>query len=180
MSDSVARQHAYREARAGQPLVRVDDDHVIAMREKDVERIVKDPVTFRSRGRVDTGNIRPRIPVDIDPPDHARYRRVLDPLLGPKAIAYLADEARSLANELIDRFAASGSCDFATEFAVPWPSQVFLRLMGLPLDDLPELLRLKDVAIHGGTGDGAAENLRRAGEQIYSYFDRYLAAATPS
>jgi cytochrome P450 len=154
--------------------VRLADDRVVVMREPDVDRVLKDPARFRSRGRVDTGNVRPRIPVDIDPPDHARYRRILDPLLAPKAIAPVAGGARELAGELIDRFAGAGGCDFAVDFAVPWPSQVFLRVMGLPASDLPELLRLKDVAIHAGGGDAADEQRRVVGQEIYAYFDRHL------
>jgi len=171
---STARQEAYEAARRATPVVRLGDDRVVVMREEDVERVLKDPTTFRSRGRVDTGNIRPRIPVDIDPPDHARYRRVLDPLLAPRAIAPVAEDARDLARALIERFAGAAGYDFAAEFAVPWPSQVFLRLMGLPTEDLPELLRLKDVAIHAGAGVAADEQRRAVGQEIYRYFEDRL------
>ena len=46
------------------------------------------------------------------------------------------DEVSSLVNHLIDQFVDRGEVDFAREFSVPFPSQVFLTLLGLPLDEL--------------------------------------------
>ena len=84
------------------------------------------------------------IPLQVDPPEHSRYRKMLDPLFAPRRMAEREPELTVLANDLIDGFIARGQCDFSTEFAVPFPSAVFLRLMGLPLDRLDEFLVAKE------------------------------------
>ena len=53
----------------------------------------------------------------------------------------LEPEITRLVNERIDGFIDRGGCDFATDFAVPLPSSVFLELVGLPLSELDLFLR---------------------------------------
>src|SRR5271165_1817804 len=83
----------------------------------------------------------------------------------------------ALVNEMIDRFADRGECDFHAEFAVPLPCTVFLRLLGLPLEDLDTLLIWKDGVIRP-EGAGAPQQHRRAAapvaRQIYDYFERAI------
>ena len=59
-------------------------------------------------------------------------------------MALLDDEVSRLVNHLIDQFVDRGEVDFAREFSVPFPSQVFLTLLGLPLDQLDRFLAMKD------------------------------------
>ena len=55
-----------------------------------------------------------------------------------------------LVNHLIDQFVERGEVDFAKEFSVPFPSQVFLTLLGLPLEELDTFLTMKDGIIRPG------------------------------
>lgn len=71
-------------------------------------------------------------PIEIDPPAHHGYRRILNPHFTPKAIAALDDSMRRSCADLVAGFANEGGCDFIERFAVPFPSYVFLDLMGLP------------------------------------------------
>ena len=125
-----------------------------------------------SRVPMELGNVRPLIPLMIDPPMHVKYRRILDPLFAPKKMALLEEEVTSLVDELVDRFASRGSCDFHEEFAVPLPCTVFLRLMGLPQEDLDKFLLWKDDIIRppGLTLDDQAPARARAGQAVYEYF----------
>lgn len=74
------------------------------------------------------------IPIEFDPPDHRKYRNIVDPYVSPKAVLDWEDRIRSLANELIDDFIDEGECDFPEQFGRPLPVLVFLDLMGLPRD----------------------------------------------
>ena len=78
----------------------------------------------------------------IDPPEHKNYRRVLDPIFAPRQMALLDDSVRILVNRLIDRFIERGTCELVTELTVPFPSEVFLTMLGLPLEHLPRFLSL--------------------------------------
>ncbi|MFD1613271.1 cytochrome P450 [Sphingomonas tabacisoli] len=72
------------------------------------------------------------IPIEIDPPDHRKYRNIVDPLVSPQGVLRLEERIRALANELIDGFIDTGECAFDDAFGRPLPVLVFLDLMGLP------------------------------------------------
>ncbi len=81
------------------------------------------------------------IPLEIEPPEHRKYRALVDPLVSPKAVLALEGSIRRLANELIDSFIGKGGCDFAKEFGRPLPVGVFLDIMALPRDMMDEFVR---------------------------------------
>ncbi|MBJ7339280.1 cytochrome P450 [Mycolicibacterium sp.] len=80
------------------------------------------------------------IPIAIDPPAHSHYRRMLDPLFGPKRIDRIEASLRAQVRAHIDGFADTGSCDVVADLAVKFPTQAILTLLGLPLEDLPRFL----------------------------------------
>ena len=122
------------------------------------------------------GTERPLIPLQIDPPEHLKYRKLLDPLFAPRQMARLEPQIRQQVNELVDRFVGRGSCDFTNEFAIPLPSIIFLRLFGLPLEDLPRLLEFNEKTQRPG-GDTSGEQLARRkdnAKDVYGYFERTI------
>ena len=92
------------------------------------------------------------IPQEIEPPEHRKYRNILDPMLTPVAVKRLADDIRGLANQLIDEIIDKGECEFTEEFARPLPVSVFLKFMGLPLDKRDLFVRwvVKLIQVMGG------------------------------
>ncbi len=74
------------------------------------------------------------IPIEIDPPEHRKYRNILDPLFSPQGVQKLEGTIRKRANDLIDRIVDKGDCEFTTDFGRPLPVSIFLDLMGLPQD----------------------------------------------
>jgi cytochrome P450 len=123
------------------------------------------------------GNERPLIPLQIDPPEHRKYRKLLDPLFAPKQMATLEPQISAQVNALIDTFVDRGSCDFTDEFAIPLPSTIFLRLFGLPLSELPQLLEFNE-RTQRPAGETAAEHrAERAANarDVYRYFEAVIA-----
>lgn len=82
-----------------------------------------------------------QIPIHSDPPEHAQYRAPLNKVFSPKAMMAMQDEVRDLAIELIEKVRPDGHCDFAHAVAEPLPVSIFLKMMGLPLNKLPEYRR---------------------------------------
>ncbi len=170
--------------RESAPVMRVDDVGVVLSRRAEVDEALRRPEVFSSNmAAVELGNIRPLIPLQIDPPDHRKYRRILDPLFAPKQMAQLEAPVSALVNDLIDGFVEQGEVDFATAFSIPYPSQVFLTLLGLPLDQLPMFLAMKDGIIRPDRVTGTAwnseemfEHQRATAASIYAYFDEVLDA----
>ncbi|MGX7681447.1 cytochrome P450 [Jatrophihabitans sp. DSM 45814] len=118
------------------------------------------------------------IPLQIDPPDHARYRRMLDPLFSPRRMAALEQSVVELANTCIDSFIDRGRCNFSDEFGNPFPIGIFLGLLGLPLSGMPEFIRMKDDMIRPASDDlEIADQIRhRAAEEIMALFSNALLA----
>src|SRR3984957_1980529 len=137
-----------------------------------VEYVLQHPEEFSSAVAVDLGQSVPLIPLQVDPPDHRNYRRLLDPIFAPKRMNALEPEISRLVNERIDGFIDRGGCDFSEERAVPLPSEVFLKLGGLPLSQLDLFLSMKD-GILRPTGDDLDQrqaSQKKAAKQIEDYF----------
>jgi cytochrome P450 len=171
-------QPKYRSLLEAGPVHCPSESFVIAASRSAVEETLRDPERFSAEGLVNLGNVRPLIPLSIDPPQHVKYRKILDPLFAPKRMETLEDDITARVNHFIDRFIDRGECHFTDELAVLFPSAVFLGLMGLPWEELDTLLRLKDGIIRPG-GDPAdpeaGPRIQRAtGLEIYAYFESIL------
>jgi len=90
-------------------------------------------------------------PVNVDPPMHTIYRKVLTPFFTPKAVSHMEEGVRQTCDELIAKFAGSDGCDFVKDFAIPFPSMIFLRLMGLPLDMMQQFFTWEQNLLRGQT-----------------------------
>ena len=131
------------------------------------------PEDFSSgMGSVDLGQSVPLIPLQVDPPEHRNYRRLLDPIFAPRQMNALEPEITRLVNERIDTFIDRRQCDFASELAVPLPSSVFLALVGLPLSQLDLFLSMKDGILRPAGSDlnEIQANQKVAAQQIEAYF----------
>jgi cytochrome P450 len=103
---------------------------------EDVTFVLTHPKIFTTKGSTpfprDPNDYFYMIPLEIDPPEHRKYRGLIDPMLTRQAVAALESSIRQLANRLIDQFIDTGGCEFTTDFGRPLPVSVFLDLMGLP------------------------------------------------
>jgi cytochrome P450 len=145
-----------------------------------VEEAARNPELFSSQGAFDlVGSPFPMVPIAFDPPEHSRFRRVLDKFFGPRRMAERAPELREQVGKLIDQIMAAGSNpEVMSALAVPFPSQVFLTLFGLPLGDRDLLIGWKDAVLAFSAAEGAAaspESLAR-GSELVSYLNGHLAA----
>ncbi len=101
----------------------------------------KHPELFSSAKAFDgVANAIQMIPIAIDPPKHADYRRVLDPMFGPKRMEAMDGELRAQLRGHIDAFAPLGRCDVVADLSYKFPTQAILTLFGLPLEHLPKFL----------------------------------------
>jgi cytochrome P450 len=140
-----------------------------------VEFVFRHPEDFSSApGKTSLGNTRPLLPLEVDPPEHIRYRKLLDPFFAPGKLRPLEPALRAQINEFIDSFIARGEADLWSEMFVSYPTQVFLTLYGLPLEDKKLFLRWKDDMIRTSLTDPEAG--RRAGEEFYAYMAQLVDA----
>lgn len=128
-------------------VVLVDGIHYLTHRD-DVLAALRDPELYSSKKAFDVlGSPLPLVPISFDPPDHTRFRKILQPFFSPHTLKQMLPALQSQAIEIIDRVAAKGECEVVADIAIPYPSQVFLTLFGLPLKDRDKLIVWKDSVI---------------------------------
>jgi cytochrome P450 len=139
-------QAMFKALREAGPIVDTGDEGVLlVVGDAEVRHVLSHPEVFSSGvDAVTIGQVRPLIPLQIDPPHHRNYRKLLDPIFAPRRIALLEDRTRSLVRELVAAVVDDGACNFHAAVAEPLPTTVFLQLLGLPVSRAEEFLRLKD------------------------------------
>ena len=155
---------------------------VMLSRKEDIMEALRHPEIFSSNmDAVDLKNKRPMIPLQIDPPEHKKFRKLLDPIFAPRKMQAMDAEVSALVNNLIDGFIDKDEVDFAKEFSVPFPSVVFLTLLGLPPEDLDTFLTMKDGIIRPDHVTGkprdskeASDYQQKIADSVYDYFNQVL------
>jgi cytochrome P450 len=174
---------AYDRIRSECPVARttLGEDHhvVIVSRYEDVIWALRHPDYFTSAGGALNLGEQPLIPLEFDPPEHTKYRRLLSPQFVPREIQKLEPEVRRIVRELIDKVAPLGKCDFHEDIATPLPSGIFMALMGLPTEDLDRFLRWRDDSIRPdvepGDFEGAQAIRAKTAQEISDYFRELIA-----
>ncbi len=132
-------------------------------RHEDVVQVSKNPKLFssaRSRGghrifderAVALGGLPPPSDLDasmisMDPPEHARYRKMVTPGFTPDRIRELEADVRRRTTEILDRIADRGECEFVSTVAAELPIQVLAELLGVPQEDRRQLFEWSNASI---------------------------------
>jgi cytochrome P450 len=171
-------QPMFKLLRDASPVVHMEDlDMHIVGTEAEVREVLHHPEIFSSGAdAVSIGQIRPLIPLQIDPPEHKNYRKLLDPIFAPRKIAQLEDRTRALVRDLVAAVAGDGRCNFHEAVAEPLPSTVFLQLLGLPLSRTAEFIELKDGIVRppARTPDERVEMVNATGAKIYAVLEEVV------
>jgi cytochrome P450 len=141
--DDIARTHSGFRGTVGPGFWAVTDGAAI-------QEALQDWRTF-SNSSVTALNPDPQflwIPEMLDPPVHTAWRRLLGKEFAPNAVAAREPEIRRLAATMIDRFVGAGEVDALEGFARTFPAVIFMRLMGLPEDDLPQFQQWVHAILH--------------------------------
>jgi cytochrome P450 len=175
-------QPVFKALRDECPVMAIEGTGVVLTRKAEIDEVLRHPEIFTSNmDAVDLKNARPMIPLQIDPPEHKKYRKLLDPIFAPRRMALMDESVSRIVNKLIDAFIDRGELDFAKEFSVPFPSEVFLTLLGLPLSELDRFLTMKDGIIRPDVVTGrpygsatASEYQQKVADSVYEYFNEVL------
>ena len=75
----------------------------------------------------------------MDPPDHTRYRKLVNRGFTPRMIAALETHVRELTAGILDEAIAKRDCDFVVDIAAELPLEVIAELLGVPREDRHKL-----------------------------------------
>jgi cytochrome P450 len=180
-ADPARLDAAFAWLRQNDPLARAEpegyDPFRIVTKHADILEISRDsalfpygdfPSTFAPhdqvlRGREARAAGRPLIYtlVQMDEPDHMKYRALTQAWFMPKNIARLEGRIRELAREAVARMETlGGQCNFVDEVALHFPLRVIMEILGVPREDEPRMLKLTQ-ELFGATDP----DLRRRGEE---------------
>jgi cytochrome P450 len=115
----------------------------VLTRYDDVKQVSRDATTFssaeggtniRTPPAMDMEGLR-AIMLNMDPPRHGKYRRLVQRRFTPRMIANLEPHIRDLAARIVGAVAARGECEFVEEIAARLPMEVICELMGVPEPD---------------------------------------------
>jgi cytochrome P450 len=99
------------------------------------------------------------VPTQVDPPEHIKYRRILNPWFSAAAMAERAPQMKEICTRLVAELAPRGACDFVSDFALRYPTEVFLDVVGVPQERADDFVSWVDEFF---TGFGGAEDGKQA------------------
>jgi cytochrome P450 len=127
-------------------------------RHADVLTVSTDPDTYCSRQGIllqDIGAELPEIPgalLYFDPPDHTRYRKLVQPGFSPSRMRAMEVRVRERARRLLDAVDAGQSFDVVATLTVPFPLLIISELLGIPDDDWPRFYEWSEAFIAAADG----------------------------
>ena len=170
---------AYRWLRAEAPVYWHDAPGFWAVtRHEDVIAVSRDPASFcSSQGTMLADLTRPIMPrqsiLYIDPPDHVKYRKLVQPGFSPSRLKQLEPRVRQLARTLAAELDTGSAVDFVDGFAARLPLLVIAEMLGVPASDRAQFQRWSDLIIEVTT-EQTPENMA-ASVELLGYFGTVIA-----
>lgn len=124
------------------------------------------------------GNPVPMIPIEADPPVHAKYRALVRHRFSPKIVAGMDSQIRAIVTELLDNIEGKSEVDLVKEIAIPLPMRVIFDLfLGVPREDYQWLYEQVVVMLQPDPKASEEEKQQLAGAaglEISGYFAEML------
>jgi cholest-4-en-3-one 26-monooxygenase len=150
----------------------------------DVKRISRDPKTFSSElggtfipDQDEETLMMLRLSVlNMDEPQHTRYRSIVAKGFTPRVIAKLVEDINGRAVRVVDEIVGRGECEFVNEVAAKVPIQTICTMLGLDDELWPRMVELTNTMI-GSLGEPGQEELgQMAAMEVYALCDQMAAA----
>jgi cytochrome P450 len=117
--------------------------------------------------------------LQVDPPDHSRYRQPVAHAFTPRAIDKLRTQIIAATDHLLDRLTATPHPDLIADFAGPLPAAIIAEVLGVPEEVRPRMLErgekgapLLDIGVSWTTFRRAMQSLREGDKEFSDHIDR--------
>jgi cytochrome P450 len=146
-------------------------------RHADIVAAARDTIIFSSAAGQLMPDLR-RIPIELDPPEHSTYRRVLHPYFSASRLAQLEPRIRDFAADLLQPAIKRGSADLAQEFTFPFPTRVLCATLNIPDEDWTRLnLWAREVRPDLRVNRASDSVPRQSGNEAFVAYAREMIAA---
>jgi cholest-4-en-3-one 26-monooxygenase len=116
--------------------------------------------------------------INMDPPLHTRYRRLVNKGFTPRMVARLENQIHATADSIIDGVIEAGRADFVTDLVAALPLAVIADLLGVPPEDRYRVFDWTNQMV--GSEDPefgiSADQATRAALELYDYASQLYAA----
>jgi len=125
------------------------------------------------------GLVAMRTIIEMDPPEHRKYRKIASPWFTPRAVGRIDQAVEASARELVDKLAANGGegeCDFAVDIATAHPLRILSTILGVPRESEPLILKLTNQLFGSEdpelqrSGETPQKAIEELGAEIYTLF----------
>ena len=188
---------AYAWLRKNAPVARAElpgfSPFYVVTRYADIQEISRDNTLFPYGGRPSTLAPQERVDslraaqaagapvlrtlVNMDEPDHMKYRALTQAWFMPPNLRKIEDNIREIARQVVARMKAlDGECDFVNEVALHYPLHVIMEILGVPAKDEGRMLQLTQ-ELFGSTdpdlrrGQGDAVSIQAVLMDFFAYFN---------
>jgi cytochrome P450 len=159
-----------------------NEGHWVILDGRDIEKVYSSPEIFSSQDIfIPPNGSRDNvlIPLEMDPPESIKYRKVIQSAMMPSAIVALVERARDESIAIIEGLAPKGRCEFVEDFAGVLPIIVFLALVDLPAEDRHILVPLAEMSTRPETPEQRLEGHRALRKYLEDNIERRRANPGP-
>ena len=113
--------------------------------------------------------------LNMDPPEHGRYRNLLSQHFTPKALERKRAAVGEIVDDTLARVADRSEVDFVAGVAAIVPLAVIAEMLGIPREDWTHVFHLSNTLLGAADpeyqeGASLAETAERARQQFFEYF----------
>jgi cytochrome P450 len=101
------------------------------------------------------------IMLNMDPPEHVKFRRIVQRVFTPRLVGEQEAHIRDLARRIVDAVAPRGKCEFVEDVAAELPLQVICEMMAVPQEDRKDIFDLSNQMIGAEDPDLGAHDQER-------------------
>jgi cholest-4-en-3-one 26-monooxygenase len=152
---------------------------------EDLRHVSRSPQIFSSaRGGTNIFDLPPdglqmirSLLINMDPPQHVKYRRLVNTGFTPRNVRTLEPRIRELCGKLIDQAAHRDECEFVSDLAAELPLQIICEMMGVPFEERRMLYDLTNRLIGFDDPDFATsdDDGKVAAAEMYGYAQKLAA-----
>ena len=116
--------------------------------------------------------------LNMDPPLHTRYRRLVNKGFTPRMVNQLHEKINQAADDIIDSVIETGKADFVTDIAAELPLVVIADLLGVPNEDRHRMFDWSNRMIGSQDPEYQTEGeaSQQAAMELYAYASELFAA----
>ena len=114
--------------------------------------------------------------LDMDPPEHGKYRGLVNKRFTPRSVRQLQPQIEQITREILDAATSRNEADFVTDVSSKLPLAVIAEQLGVPRQDWEQLFTWTNETIGGADpefqqGATADETMDRARIGLFTYFN---------